>query len=147
MTLLTPTGLRSQRSLSRQLSLAAAVRRGEMSVSEMREIVADAHALVHDRAGFVVDAEATQAADDFLSAAEALALPDAARMPDNGWRPSGEGVPADRSVEDQSTAGFEHLISGGPSAGRRGRADRFSLGVNRSRRVTVAGRSRGKAVR
>jgi hypothetical protein len=65
-------------------SLAAAVRRGEMSVYEIRAFIADAHALAHDRAGFVVDPDATEAADDFLSAAEALAL--APRMPDNGWR-------------------------------------------------------------
>jgi len=129
-------------------SLAAAVRRGEMSVSEMRKIVADVHALVHDRAGFVVDAETTQAADDFLSAAEALALPDAARIPDNSWRPSGEDVSADRPAEDQSRAGFEHFLSGGPATERRGRADRLSLGDSRSnRRVTVAGPRRGKALR
>jgi hypothetical protein len=64
-------------------SLAAAVRRGDISV-ELRAIIADAHALVHDRAGFVVDADATQAADDFLSAAEALAL--APRMRDDARR-------------------------------------------------------------
>jgi hypothetical protein len=62
----------------------AAVRRGEISVYEMRAIIADAHALVHDRAGFVVDPDTTQAADDFLSAAESLAL--APRMPDDAWR-------------------------------------------------------------
>jgi hypothetical protein len=66
-------------------SLAAAVRRGRISVSEMRAIMADAHALVHDRAGFVVDAEAIQAADDFLSAAEALAEPTAPRISDDTW--------------------------------------------------------------
>ena len=65
-------------------SLASAVRRGEISVYDMRAIIADAHTLVHDRAGFVVDADATQAADDFLSAAEALAL--APRAPDDAWR-------------------------------------------------------------
>ena len=65
-------------------SLASAVRRGEISVYEMRAIIADAHTLVQDRAGFVVDADATQAADDFLSAAEALAL--APRAPDDAWR-------------------------------------------------------------
>ena len=65
-------------------SLAAALRRGEISVYDMRAIIADAHALVHDRAGFVVDTDATQAADDFLSAAEALAL--APRVPDDAWR-------------------------------------------------------------
>ena len=65
-------------------SLAPAVRRGEISVYKMRAIIADAHALVHDRAGFVVDTAATQAADDFLAAAEALAL--ALRLPDDAWR-------------------------------------------------------------
>jgi hypothetical protein len=65
-------------------SLAAAVRRGEISVYDLRAIIADAHALVHDRAGFVVGADTTQAADDFLSAAEALAL--APRMPDEATR-------------------------------------------------------------
>jgi len=65
-------------------SLASAVRRGEISVYDMRAIIADAHTLVHDRAAFVVDADATQAADDFLSAAEALAL--APRAPDDAWR-------------------------------------------------------------
>jgi hypothetical protein len=55
-------------------SLATFVRRGDLSVSEMRTIMADARRLVHDRAGFVVDTDATQAADDILSAAEALAL-------------------------------------------------------------------------
>jgi hypothetical protein len=66
-------------------SLAAAVRRGEISVSEMRAIIGDAHALVHDQAGFVVDPKAAQAADDFLSAAEALADPTALRRPDGTW--------------------------------------------------------------
>ena len=56
-------------------SLAAAVKRSEISVSEMRAIVADAHALVHDRAGFVADAEATQAADDFLPPPRRLQSP------------------------------------------------------------------------
>jgi hypothetical protein len=65
-------------------SLATAVRHGEISVYEMRTIIADAHALVHDRAGFAVDPDATRAADDFLSAAEALVL--APRMSDDGWR-------------------------------------------------------------
>jgi hypothetical protein len=37
--------------------------------------------LVHDQAGYVVDAKAAQAADDFLSAAEALADPTALRSP------------------------------------------------------------------
>ena len=66
-------------------SLAAAVRRGEISVGEMRAIIADAHALVHEQAGFVVDPKAAQAADDFLSAAEALADPTALRRPDGTW--------------------------------------------------------------
>jgi hypothetical protein len=51
-------------------------------VSEMRAIIGDAHALVHGQAGFVVDPKAAQAADDFLSAAEALADPTALRRPD-----------------------------------------------------------------
>ena len=124
--------------------LAAAVRRGEMSVSEMRAIIADAHALVHNRAGFVVDAAATQAADDFLSAAEALALPDAVRMLDDSWRPGGEGVPA----EDQWSEGVGPSLSGSPGAGHWGRADRLNPGVSRShRRVTVAGPRRRKAQR
>src|SRR6266513_2558792 len=70
-------------------ALAAAVRCGEISVSEMRAIIADAHALVHDQAGYVVDPKAAQAADDFLSAAEALADPTAFRRPDDAfaaWR-------------------------------------------------------------
>jgi hypothetical protein len=67
-------------------SLAAQVRRNDISIAEMHEIVSDAHALVHDRAGFIVDAETTQAADDFLSAAEALAEPTAPRIPDDTWR-------------------------------------------------------------
>jgi hypothetical protein len=109
-----------------------------MSISEMQEIVADAYALVHDRAGFVGDAETTQAADDFLSAAEALVLPDAARIPGNSWRPSGEGVSADRPAEDQIESWVEHFLSGGPAPERRGRADRLSLGDSGSnRRVTV----------
>ena len=66
-------------------ALAAAVRRGEISVSEMRAIVADAHALVHDQAGYVVDPKAAEAADDCLSAAEALADPTALRVPDETW--------------------------------------------------------------
>jgi hypothetical protein len=58
-----------------------------MTIPEMRAIFADAHALVHDRAGFIVDPEATEAADDFLSAAEALAL--APRTPDDTWPETG----------------------------------------------------------
>jgi 2-methylisocitrate lyase-like PEP mutase family enzyme len=61
-------------------SLAAQVRQKDISIAEMREIVKDAHALVNDVAGFVVDAETTQAADDFLSVAEALADPTAPRV-------------------------------------------------------------------
>ena len=80
-------------------SLAAAVRRGEISVGEMRAIIADAHALVHEQAGFVVDPKAAQAADDFLSAAEALADPTALRIPNETWsrrhslRPTGRKLP------------------------------------------------------
>jgi hypothetical protein len=66
-------------------SLAAQVRRKDISIAEMREIVRDAHALVNDAAGFVADADAAQAADDFLSAAEALAEPTAARISKHDW--------------------------------------------------------------
>jgi hypothetical protein len=62
-------------------SLAAQLRRNEISMAQMREIVRDAHALVNDVAGFVADAKTAEAADDFLSAAEALAQPDAERHP------------------------------------------------------------------
>ena len=55
------------------------MRRGDISVDEIRAIIAEARALVHDRAGFVVDTDATQA-DDFLSVTEALTL--ASREPD-----------------------------------------------------------------
>jgi hypothetical protein len=86
-------------------SLAAAVRRGEISVGEMRAIIADAHALVHDQAGFVVDTKAAQAADDFLSAAEALADPTALRRPDETWsrrhslRSTGRKLPGTEQTE------------------------------------------------
>jgi hypothetical protein len=40
---------------------------------------------VNDVAGFVIDAETTQAADDFLSVAEALADPTATRITDDAW--------------------------------------------------------------
>ncbi|HYZ42792.1 MAG TPA: hypothetical protein VE687_19515 [Stellaceae bacterium] len=59
----------------------------QISLGEMRAIIAAAHALVHDRAGFIVDADAAEAADDFLSAAEALAF--APRMPDEIWPHTG----------------------------------------------------------
>ena len=45
--------------------LAAQVRRKEISIAEMREILRDAQALVNDAVVFVVDAETAQAADDF----------------------------------------------------------------------------------
>jgi hypothetical protein len=61
-------------------TLAHAVRTKALSVGEMRDILRDAHALVNDAAGFVVDETTTQMADDFLSAAEALAMPDAPRV-------------------------------------------------------------------
>jgi hypothetical protein len=54
-------------------SLATAVRLGALSRSEMRDIIVDAHALVHDCTGFVVDAETEEAAENFLLRAEALA--------------------------------------------------------------------------
>jgi hypothetical protein len=57
-------------------SLAHDLRRGRISPTEMRAIYTEARALVHDRAGFVVDPEVAQAADDFLSVSDALAQPD-----------------------------------------------------------------------
>jgi hypothetical protein len=57
-------------------SLAHDVRRGRISSAERRDIYNDARALVHDRAGFIVDPGIAQAADDFLSVSEALAQPD-----------------------------------------------------------------------
>ena len=65
--------------------MAASIRRGAISSEEIQAIMADAHALVHDRAGFVVDPETTQAADDFLSAAWALAQLKAPRRSDDTW--------------------------------------------------------------
>jgi hypothetical protein len=41
-------------------------------VKKVRAIYNDARAVVHDPAGFVVDAETAQAADDFLSVSAAL---------------------------------------------------------------------------
>src|SRR5689334_8791173 len=55
--------------------IAADVRKGRLSIRELRLVIADAHRLVHGPAGFVVDDDATQAADDFLSVAEAFADP------------------------------------------------------------------------
>jgi hypothetical protein len=54
-------------------SLAHDVRRGRISAAERRDIYNDARALVRGRAGFIVDPEVAQAADDLLSASEALA--------------------------------------------------------------------------
>ena len=54
-------------------SLAHDVRSGRISSTERHDIYKDARALVHDRAGFVVDPEIVQAADDFLSVSAALA--------------------------------------------------------------------------
>jgi hypothetical protein len=54
-------------------SLAYEWRRGRISREEVRAIYNDARALVHDPAGFIPDAETTQAADDFLSISDALA--------------------------------------------------------------------------
>jgi hypothetical protein len=61
-------------------TLAAQVREGALSVVAMREIVRDAHRLANDVAGFVVDEKVAEMADDFLSMAEALAMPDAPRV-------------------------------------------------------------------
>ncbi|HYZ40460.1 MAG TPA: hypothetical protein VE687_07520, partial [Stellaceae bacterium] len=62
-------------------ALAARVREGALSIEAMRAIVRDAHMLANDAAGFVVDEKAAAMADDFLCAAEALAMPDAPRTP------------------------------------------------------------------
>jgi hypothetical protein len=62
--------------------IAADVRRGRLSIAELRVVIADAHTLVHDPAGFVVDGETTQAADDFLSVAEAFADPTLIGIPE-----------------------------------------------------------------
>jgi hypothetical protein len=61
-------------------TLAAQVREGDLSLVVLREIVRDAHRLANDVAGFVVDEKAAEMADDFLSMAEALAMPDAPRV-------------------------------------------------------------------
>ena len=58
-------------------TLAAQVREGSLSVVAMREIVRGAHWLANDVAGFVMDEKLAEMADDFLSMAEALAMPDA----------------------------------------------------------------------
>ena len=54
-------------------ALAHEVRRGRLSAAESRAIYYHARALVHDRAGFIVDPEIVQAAEDLLSVSEALA--------------------------------------------------------------------------
>jgi hypothetical protein len=61
-------------------TLAAQVREGDLSLVALREIVRDAHRLANDVAGFVVDEKVAEMADDFLSMAEALAMPDAPRV-------------------------------------------------------------------
>jgi hypothetical protein len=61
-------------------TLAAKVREGDLSLVTLREIVRDAHRLANDVAGFVVDDKVAEMADDFLSMAEALAMPDAPRV-------------------------------------------------------------------
>jgi hypothetical protein len=50
---------------------------------ECRARLDDAHTLVHDPAGFVVDGDTTQAADDFLSVAEAFADPTLIGIPED----------------------------------------------------------------
>jgi hypothetical protein len=57
--------------------LAHDVRHGRISRTDMRSIYNDARALIHDPAGFVVDPNVAQAADDFLSVSDALVQPDA----------------------------------------------------------------------
>jgi hypothetical protein len=67
-------------------SLADDVSHGQLPLDELHAIFADARTLVHDPAGFVVDAATSQAADDFLSVAEALADPMAIRITENTRR-------------------------------------------------------------
>ena len=66
--------------------LAAQVRAGSLSIEALRAIVRDAHMLANDAAGFVVDEKSAEMADDFLSMAEALAMPDAPRVPARALR-------------------------------------------------------------
>jgi hypothetical protein len=66
--------------------LAAQVRAGSLSIEALRAIVRDAHMLANDAAGFVVEEKAAEMADDFLSVAESLAMPDAPRMPARALR-------------------------------------------------------------
>jgi len=67
--------------------LAAQVRAGSLSIEALRAIVRDAHMLANDAAGFVVEGEkAVEMADDFLSMAEALAMPGAPRVPARALR-------------------------------------------------------------
>jgi len=61
-------------------TLAAKVREGDLSLVALREIVRDAHKLANDVAGFIVDQKVAEMADDFLSMAEALAMPGAPRV-------------------------------------------------------------------
>jgi len=61
-------------------TLAARVREESLSIVAMREIVRDAHRLAGNVAGFVMDEKVAEMADDFLSMAEALAMPDAPRV-------------------------------------------------------------------
>jgi len=61
-------------------ALAAKVREGDLSLMLLREIVMDAHRLANDVAAFIVDERVAEMADDFLSMAEALAMPDAQRV-------------------------------------------------------------------
>jgi len=61
-------------------ALAAKVREGDLSLVLLREIVTDAHRLANDVAAFIVDEKGAEMADDFLSMAEALAMPDAPRV-------------------------------------------------------------------
>src|SRR5260370_33874607 len=60
--------------------LAAQGRAGSLSIEALRAIVRGAHMLANDAAGFVVDEKAAEMADDFLSIAEAFAVPGATRV-------------------------------------------------------------------
>jgi len=61
------------------------VRAGRLSIEALRGSCGCAYAR-NDAAGFVVDEKAAEMADDFLSMAEALAMPGAPRVPARALR-------------------------------------------------------------
>lgn len=59
--------------------LARELRRDRLPDASLADLVREAHALIADPAGYVVDRESATAADDFLDVAEALVRELAAR--------------------------------------------------------------------